>query len=290
MACKTYWLHAITPVHAGVGMGQGFIDLPIMREKITNWPLIPGSSVKGVLADRFTDSTFHKLAFGQGGDDNANAGAVVFTDARVICLAARSYYGTFAYVTCPLALTRLQRDAKSAGLTRFDLNLVTLSEGSAVVPEATSKISHSAKVCLGELDLNCTVSALALAWARQIAQIVFPEQTWNQIFLERFVVVPDETFNFLCEIGCEVTARIQLDRDKKIVKRGHFWYEESLPAESILSGLVWSDRIYQTQDQWDSDLILEEICAGEHVLQVGGKANVGKGRMRCCFGGGNGNA
>ena len=48
-----YWLHAVTPVHVGSGRGIGYIDLPVAREKVTDWPYIPGSSIKGVMADHF---------------------------------------------------------------------------------------------------------------------------------------------------------------------------------------------------------------------------------------------
>ena len=48
---RMYWIHALTPLHVGAGTGVGFIDLPIMREKTTAWPVLPGSAVKGVLAD-----------------------------------------------------------------------------------------------------------------------------------------------------------------------------------------------------------------------------------------------
>ena len=46
-----YWLHALAPLHVGAGAGAGFIDLPILRETVTTWPIVPGSSVKGVIAD-----------------------------------------------------------------------------------------------------------------------------------------------------------------------------------------------------------------------------------------------
>ena len=48
-----YWIHTITPLHVGAGKGLGYIDLPIAREKVTNWPYIPGSSVKGVISDYY---------------------------------------------------------------------------------------------------------------------------------------------------------------------------------------------------------------------------------------------
>ncbi len=50
---RIYWLHAITPLHVGTGRGLGYIDLPIMREKVTNWPLVPGSAIKGVISDMY---------------------------------------------------------------------------------------------------------------------------------------------------------------------------------------------------------------------------------------------
>ena len=46
---KMYWMHALTPRHVGSGCGVGFIDLSIMRDAVTNRPLVPGSAVKGVL-------------------------------------------------------------------------------------------------------------------------------------------------------------------------------------------------------------------------------------------------
>ena len=283
--CKTYWLHALTPVHAGVGFGSGFIDLPIMREKLTNWPLIPGSSVKGVLRDRYemTQNSHLELAFGKGGDENSNAGAIVFTDARVVCLATRSYYGTFAYVTSPMVLSRLARDADATGAASLkNLPAVSLSE-SAVVPADDSVIRYNGQTCLGELNLPCTASSEAATWAAAIASAVFADETWAKIFTKRFVIVPDATFDFLCETGCEVNARIAIDRKSKTVKNGHFWYEESLPAESILSGLVWCDRVYEKEAKITSAQLLAGVCDEEQILQIGGKATVGKGRMRCLY-------
>jgi CRISPR-associated protein Cmr4 len=117
-----YWLQAITPLHVGAGKGVGFIDLPIMREKVTNWPLVPGSAVKGVVRDHFTQNGSDEqkklidIAFGrQANDDLSNAGSLVLTDAHIVCLPVRSLYGTFAYTTSHLVLERLTRDLEAAG-------------------------------------------------------------------------------------------------------------------------------------------------------------------------------
>jgi len=37
---RIYWLHALSPTHAGVGRGVGYIDLPIDRDGVTGWPRI----------------------------------------------------------------------------------------------------------------------------------------------------------------------------------------------------------------------------------------------------------
>lgn len=73
---RMYWVHAITPLHVGSGRGVGFIDLPIMREKVTGWPLVPGSAVKGVMREHFVrkniDEDLIKAAFGKPDDDKGN--------------------------------------------------------------------------------------------------------------------------------------------------------------------------------------------------------------------------
>lgn len=44
------------------------------------------------------------------------AGALVFSDSRLFAFPVASFYGTFAYVTCPLAVRRLARDLAAAGM------------------------------------------------------------------------------------------------------------------------------------------------------------------------------
>ncbi len=44
---RIYWLHTLSPTHAGIGRGVGYIDLPIDRDGVTGWPIIRGSAFKG---------------------------------------------------------------------------------------------------------------------------------------------------------------------------------------------------------------------------------------------------
>ncbi len=46
-------LYAVSPVHAGSGSSMGVVDLPIQRERHTNWPHIQASGVKGAMRHHF---------------------------------------------------------------------------------------------------------------------------------------------------------------------------------------------------------------------------------------------
>lgn len=282
---KTYWLHALTPLHVGAGFGAGYIDLPIQREKTTGWPIVPGSAVKGVVADRFgatddirkTDAKLRR-AFGRAGDDLSQAGALVFSDARLICLPVQSVFGTFAWVTSPLALRRLARDLTATGVTNIP-PFPQPAEGGAWVCR-NNCVAPAAKLFLTDLDYNVTVHDSSNQWAEHLATKVF-DAAWQAEFKRRFAVVTDDDFSFLATTACEVTARVKIDEKTKTVADGALWYEEALPAETILAGLVWCDGIGQAAAA-NADLFTS-YCTSALTLQIGGKASVGRGRTRCLF-------
>ena len=49
---RLLFLHAQTGLHPGSGTALGAVDLPIQRERYTQWPVIPGSTLKGILRVR----------------------------------------------------------------------------------------------------------------------------------------------------------------------------------------------------------------------------------------------
>src|SRR5262249_4793299 len=137
---RIYWLHCLSPTHVGGDRGAGSIDQPIHRDKATNWPVIPGSTFQRAWADHYRAAASDRgadqglrLAFGvateailgrsEGGDGTspdqaaAGAGALVPTDARLVCLPVRSFQGTFAWCTSALALRMLRRDLDLMGQT-----------------------------------------------------------------------------------------------------------------------------------------------------------------------------
>jgi len=43
------YLYVETPLHTGSGRGLGTVDLPIQRERVTGYPMVQASSIKGCL-------------------------------------------------------------------------------------------------------------------------------------------------------------------------------------------------------------------------------------------------
>lgn len=290
---RAYWIHALTPLHVGAGRGVGFIDLPIMREAVTKWPFVPGSTVKGVLADAHSAhagsrNEQQKIAFGNGGDEASNAGALVFTDARLICLPVRSLFGTFAWCTSPLALDRWRRDVdpkQHSGLPNPPIpgpDRIFVPLGAGFPSQLGSPVGVDGKAFFEDLDFNVDTKAEATRYARAIGEEVFwGNPAWQTLFVERFAIVHNEVFDFLCETATQVDARVRIDEHTKTVADGQLWYEESLPAETILAGLAWCAPVRSAASSQQA--LMAKYCEGVSELQIGGKATIGRGQVRLGF-------
>src|SRR6266571_8926778 len=121
MTAQLTFVHALSPLHAGIGQGAGVIDLPMAREKATGLPFLPGSSLKGALRALCVDQAMRTKLFGPdtaGSDPNSDyASAIQFSDQRLLLLPIRSLAGTFAWVTSPYVLRRLVRDLRDIQLS-----------------------------------------------------------------------------------------------------------------------------------------------------------------------------
>jgi CRISPR-associated protein Cmr4 len=280
MKSKLTFIHALSPLQAGTGQGVGVIDLPIAREKATNIPYLPGSSVKGSLRDEFNDDeNLRDKIFGPEKIDGNNgyAGAIQFTDQTLLCLPVRSLAGTFAYVTSPYILKRLQRDAN---LTFTVPNIS--SDNKCVVAGNVLKIIPTANdICLEDLDLVAEAT-LDTDWAKDLKSKIFTDQPWQQHFADRFCIVSDNVFSFLLNTATEVTARIKLQDDTKTTQQGALWYEESLPTESILFGLVLAFPNNSTAMN-EAQIFKAVSDKLEKPLQFGGNATVGRGLCQVKF-------
>jgi CRISPR-associated protein Cmr4 len=290
MEMRPYLLHALSPLHAGTGQAADVIDLPIARMKATGIPIVPGSSIKGVLRDWFDqddrlDRETHRAVFGPATNESSSeyAGALMVLDARLLALPVRSFRGTFAWVSSPLLLELARRDLKAAAPG----HIKAMDKHQAVVADVTSSINVQVtggknKVFLEDLDLDVQTSgprAEVGQWAKWIGKLVAPSNP--TMFENRFLVVDDETMTFLWETGTQVDTRVRIDSNTRTVANGALWSEESLPPETLLIGLTSADKSRnQKIAQKSPNDILDVVFKEEHTLQFGGKATVGRGICR----------
>ena len=271
---------AITPVHVGTGQdSSGVIDLPVAREAGTRYPCIPASSIKGVFRDGEDldvpagagplEITTARRRFGHAdvpilqGDKVVKVsgiGDLTFTDARLLCLPVPSFRGTYSLVTCPLVLQRLARDRTLLGLAT-DCEVPTVPDGGVLV--TGDRLVFEKKVILNDLDFVCSRNTtLGEAW-KVLTDGLQPLQGST----ERLCLVGDDVFGFLCETALEVTTHIRLKSDTKTVKEGGLWYQENLPAETLLTSFLISAK-----DDFG-------VLTGRTWLQLGGKSTTGQGMM-----------
>lgn len=287
MQGKMMFIHALTPIHTGTGQSVDVIDLPIAREKTTGWPLIPGSSIKGVLRDacdpgRDASDEEKRLFIDVFGPDTNNAaggaGSLIFCDAHLLCLPVRSFFGTFAWVTCPGALGRLIRDYTAAELDPpFQSVVQDPGTNQALVCHGSKvRTPDGDKLILEDLDFNVDENSEADTIARKIDELVFAR---GGSVAKRLTIVSDDMFSALTETCTEVSARIKMNDESKTVQKGGLWYEEAVPSEAIFwLPVLAAPRNGQTPESLFGFLTRKKDRIG--YVQIGGHATVGRGIAR----------
>ncbi len=285
MRSRPFLVHALSPLHAGTGHAAELVDLPTARMQSTGIPILPGSSIKGVLRDARREEAGEDEArqarveavFGPPPekDPSAHAGALVVGDARLVALPVRSFRGTFACATSPLLLALAARDLDEDG--RPAPPVPAMEPGRRALVANGSLCLHQDRLYLEDLDLPARTSPELGEWARLLAPLASPGA---DIFSPRLAVVDDETMSFLCETATQVDARVRLDPTTRTVATGALWLEESLPPETLLVGLLNAERSRRQGTEMTPEEVLDFGLPREEVVQLGGKATTGHGRCR----------
>ncbi len=281
MNARQIFIHARTPLHAGTGQGTDVIDLPIAREQATGIPYLPGSSLKGALRDACPIQQRTALFGPETANASDQAGAIQITDLRLVLLPVRSLAGTFAYVTSPYILRRCARDAADCGANPPAVPLVAEIDKLLVTEKTALQATTQgdAKAYLEDLDLTIAKQAQTevAAWAAWLGTQIFAGKKDDiQMLTERLAIVHDDVMTFLLTTALQVTARIRLEEKTKTVAKGGLWYEEALPAETVLSGLLVA--MPNSKTGMDGKAIFAAITElVSKPMQLGGKATVGRG-------------
>lgn len=312
MKTSLLFFYTETPLHAGTGAGISAVDLPIQRERTTQFPNIQGSGVKGALRnqclriDAKGELTEDALAvFGpETQEADKYAGALSVGEARVVLFPVRSLQGIFAYVTCSQVLTRLARDAEHAGIQDKIPAFERLAESACLVTSA-SAVSVGGSVILEEFSFDSliyensdkkNVTDLIANW---LVEKALPQEDtyayWREKVKNSLVILPDNAFRDFVINSTEVVTRIRVQRDSKTVQDGALWTQEALPADTLMVSSVIARKVRVTEekekDKRSPKMIdgLEKNQAEDvlewlqnpknipHYLQIGGDETTGHG-------------
>lgn len=261
---------AVTPVHVGTSQdGGGVVDLPVAREVPTGYPWLPSSGMKGVLTRTVKDTVRREILFGaaaSGPDQPGHGGDITLFDAKILALPVASLWGTFALVSCASVITRLSRDFALLGFGEVPLPPTSKNAESLLVPNGTSIVRPDGDIVL--LD-DFILNAESVDLAGLIAWFAGGDDGLRETLTRHLCLVPDDVFSFLARYGLPVTAHNSIDEKTGTVKPGALFYEEDLPEETLLMEPLSGT----THDP-------AGIIHKDDVLQVGGKAGVGRGFLR----------
>jgi CRISPR-associated protein Cmr4 len=210
-----------------------------------------------------------------------HAGALALSDARLLLFPVRTIGPAFAWVTCPLALARLRRDAAEAGIEGMPAVSEPPSDTHAVVPGSWK----GGGVLLEEFSYEATVSRELGQLGGWIAERFLPASTpydyWRELVRTALVLVTDADFRDFVRHATEVVTRVRLTA-AKTVERGALWTEENLPSDTLLYSFVvaWPPANGASTDIDGAAAVMERVAGlvrARPVVQVGGKETVGRG-------------
>jgi CRISPR-associated protein Cmr4 len=279
-----YHLHALSALHCGTGQSVGIVDLPIARARATQLPIVPGSSLRGVLRAMIEGENpgAATALFGPraiSGTEDIFAGALTLGDATLLLLPVRALAGILCYVTSPFVLNRYAQDLRRAGLPVPALPAKPLAGRARVAPGSVNRANGT--LILEDLDLSAEEDPALVAWASLIADQVHPTDAGSRADLsQRLALVPDDILAFLSETATEVRTRIAIDPATGTVKRGALWYEENIPAEAVLWGIYTLEASRNRQDPRTRAALSQALPASGALVQLGGKAGIGRGLCR----------
>uniref|UniRef100_A0A831THK1 Type III-B CRISPR module RAMP protein Cmr4 n=1 Tax=Thermorudis peleae TaxID=1382356 RepID=A0A831THK1_9BACT len=299
-----------TPVHAGTGRSVGTVDLPIQRERITGYPIVQASSVKGVLrsmttpngAEASDDAERHRAVFGPDDPQKAHehAGALQVTDLSVVLFPVRSLAGVFAWTTSLPALARLGRLAALAGVETGwtlpeqgpDGQAAWVAQGSALAIDSAAGRS----IVLEEFSFTAETGSADFVqrlggWLAENALPAGEEYGWwKRNLTSHLCVLPDDAFRDFVQYGTEIEAHVRLAPTTKTVEQGALWTTEAVPAETLFAGLLAAtrSRYPKVKDDGQSLLSWLTLRLDGARTRIGGDETTGRGSvaLRVVQGGG----
>ena len=267
-----------TPLHVGAGASVGAVDQPVIRERHTRFPVIPGSALKGVLADLWLEkgedgkllrSKDGRKLFGfdkQPTKENPGSpGSLYIGESKLLAFPVRSAKGCFAWLTCPTVLRRFNREA-NANLALEDLHVegmdavavdsLTLGGNKAAFEEYVVTVKS-------KLDAdNKIVTALTG---------MSGDPLWGKELKDKLAIVSDELFQYFSENACEIAQHNRINDDTHVVDDKALFNQENVPSEAMFYAVI------RAKDVDDFQKLSDKLRSVGNVVQIGADITTGLG-------------
>lgn len=216
-----------TPLHIGAGASVGAIDQPIIRERHTGFPCIPGSAIKGVIADLYTDAAngYKRTEQGTrllGKEDASQSGSIAFGEGKLLAFPVRSARGCFAWVTSPMVLQRWMRDCglsceipAPTGNTVYAADALQTEEGQVLLEGYLLQAQPLPEAVVNTLQHACA------------------DPMWQELLGTHLLVASDEMLSHFCTTSCEIAQHVAIDDKTGTAKDGALFNQENVPAETL---------------------------------------------------------
>lgn len=296
------YLFTRTPLHVGSGNSMGAIDQPIQRERHTRYPIIPGSSIKGVLRDHFErmpetqaavndlfgkgdEKDGHEVGNGLAGNEVGNgiaadakknraftAGKISFGEAQLILFPVRSAKGSFALATSALALSRLQRGREAGGAAAQALTVPKAPEDNHCLAGdklVMTPLKGGDKGVVLEEYRFAVDAAFPADWEKLLCSVL--DDAVLQAAGGRFVLLSDGDFSHYAENACQVSQHVRIDDETGTAAEHALFNEETVPSEALFAATLTELRTPK-----NGNVVFDKLRQ-EQLIQFGGNGTTGLG-------------
>lgn len=282
MQTKILSIFTCAPLHIGCGSSVGTVDMPIMRERHTAYPIIPGTAIKGVLADLWIVRDGEKFVrdnegikiLGSMNDKEAKAGALLVGEGKLLAFPVRSAKNCWAWITCPFVLSRAKHDCNC----NIDVEAVVEKLGA----ENNTAIASTELTVKGNIILEEYPSEVVQGADDILNNIIeglraFGDnnEVWKDNLKKHFAIVSDDLFAYFVKNACEIANHNAIDDETGVVKDGALFSQENVPSEAMF---------YSVLNCFDKDKELDvfgkldaKLKEQEYLLQIGADVTTGLG-------------
>lgn len=301
---RIIFLYTETSFHPGSGDSIVGVDLPIQRERHTDFPKNQGGGVKGALRDmvegslRLEDGKIDPIVdeiFGPETNSESFQGALSSTELKILLFPVKSLKDVFAWITCPFVIARFQRDVRRLNKNYSELNDFTinsLSDTQALIPENCHLKTQSGEIILEDLvfDADAAKRAEVFALADWLARNAFSNdgvyKYWTDKLRTSLLVVSDEIFQHFVVNYTEVSTRHKRS-ETGTVESGQLWNEETLPPDTLMYATLLASDSHRKGSDIKKETVMktvEDVIEELGFIQMGASETVGQGFLAInCF-------